>query len=122
MLSLRKTIISLIIIGIILPNLCFGQETSAIKIPTNFEEVKILGQKIFDSTKTVFPEMITKMWKQEVLPVWNKIGEKEWFTNRVKIFKEELRKEKQEMKESFQKEISIIFKSLFNKIKKSIDK
>jgi len=103
----------LIMMGLVLAGFSFAQEEN-VKIPENFQEAKGLLEKVFEILKDKLPQAISKIWKEEVVPVWQKIYEwlkvywlkfKNWFQN---IFqskaKEEIVKRKPVIEEEFEKE------------------
>jgi len=98
--SLDKTVIILAILGLILANFSLAQETTP---PASFEEAKKIGLKMLKK----IPEIIVKTWKEEVLPIWQKMWN--WFKINIwaKIqprVKEEVEKRKPQIKEEFKKE------------------
>lgn len=112
----KNIIIMLIISGVLLPSFSFAQG-EGIKFPENWEEIKAIGQKFWDAIIKDLPGIIVKIWQEEVLPIWQKMGDwfkmniwpeiDNWFQGgialeiekRKALFEEEFRKEKEEMKE-----------------------
>jgi len=111
----------LIIIGLMLPSFAFLQ-TQPIAPPENLEGAKKMGEKALETTQKELPGILEKIWKEEVLPIWQKMYD--WFKvniwpkieslfktkiqpqitkeveKRKPIIGEEFQKEKKEMKES----------------------
>ena len=127
--EIKNLVIFLIIIGLILPNFAYLQSQGP---PESLEEMKGLGDKALDVIRKFIPENFKKFWKEECLPIWQKIYN--WFKKTVwdpyfgPFFKkemekrkpdieEEFEKEKKEMKESAKKEVPKITKSLWQKLK-----
>jgi len=136
--SLYKTVIILAMVGLIFPSISLAQE---IKIPGTLGEVKEFGVKIIKAILEKLPAIIVKTWKEEALPVWQKMWN--WFKNiwnlyiwpkiewlwqkilslfgkemekRKPIIEEEFKKEKKELKE----ELPGVKKSLWEKFKELI--
>ena len=127
----------LIISGLLLPIFSFAQN-QPITPPKTLEEAKAIGEKALEVSKTKLPGIIEKIWKEEVLPVWQKMYEwfniniwpkiESWFKKEVQlrakeeiekrkpIIKEEFKKEKEEMKE----EVPEVTKSLWERFKELI--
>ncbi|MDO8436527.1 MAG: hypothetical protein Q7S82_04110 [bacterium] len=125
----------------ILPNLALAQvkedsffSTSAkasvgegITLPKDWGEIKAFGQMFWDATIGILPNFVKKIWKEEVLPFWRKMGD--WvqknilnpyiypfFNKEIKtrepIIEAEFQKEKKEMKESIKTEVPKLTKSI----------
>ena len=121
-------------VGILLPNFSFGQEQSQTNLPETLEEVKKIGEKALEVGEKELPGIIEKIWKEEVLPIWQKMWY--WFkTNiwsrvenwirpeiekRKEILKEGFEGKKEEMKEELKTEVPKTGKSLWEKFKELI--
>lgn len=126
---MRKVVSILILFGFLLPNFSFAQEV--IESPETLEEAKELGEEVLETTQKELPGIIERIWKEEVLPIWQKMYDwmknfwdkyiwstigsfiKEEFEKRSPFMKEEFEKEKEEMKEDVPK----VGKSLWEKFK-----
>lgn len=130
-------IIFSLISGLILPNLSFAQEQE-FKQPETFEEVQEIGEKALEVSKKELPGILEQTWKEEILPVWQKMYDwfktniwpkiENWFKKEVQprakeeiekrkpIIEEELKKEKEELKEELPK----VTKSLWERFKELI--
>jgi hypothetical protein len=123
---IRKIIIIWAIVGILLPSFAFVQ-TQPVSPPETLEEVKEIGKKI----EKEIPKMLEKVWKEEILPIWQKIYNwlkktfwdpylgpffKREIEKRKPIIEEEFKKEKEEMKE----ELPRVGKSLWERFKELI--
>ena len=71
---LYKSILSLLIIGLILPSFCFAQEGTP-QMPQDIEEAKSFG---FDILKRL-PEAIKDVWQNQALPLWQNMWD--WVKN-----------------------------------------
>jgi len=71
---LYKSILSLLIIGLVLPSVCFAQE-GTIQMPQDIEEAKSLS---FDILKRL-PEAIKDVWQNQALPLWQNMWD--WVKN-----------------------------------------
>ena len=125
---------------LILPSFSLAQ-TQTTTPPETLEEVKELGEKALKTSQKELPGILEKIWKEDVLPVWEKMYEKwsewwdsstqPWFQNiwekiatlfgkeiekRKPIIEEEFKKEKEEVKE----ELPEVTKSLWEKFKELI--
>ncbi len=135
---MKKTLSILIICGVLLPALSFGQDVSPVKVPENLEEAKELGQKALETGQKELPGLIEKIWKEEIMPLWQKMYDwfkaniwpkiKSWFMKfiqpeiekRKPALEEEFKKEKQEMKTEVQNQLPKIWDSLWEKFKELI--
>jgi len=138
---IKKIIPILIMFCLLLPIFSFAQE-SKIETPETFEEVKGIGNKALEIAQKKIPETLEKIWKEEVLPLWQKMGN--WMKNfwnsyigpwlesiwqkiksifgqeiekRKPIIEEEFKKEKEEIKEEIKKELPKVGKSLWERFK-----
>jgi hypothetical protein len=96
----------LIIFSLILPQVTFGQ-TEPISPPETFEAAKEKGEEALKIIPKELPGILERIWKTEVLSVWQKMYH--WFLSNIwsKIkawFKKEIEKRKPVIKEEFQKE------------------
>jgi len=135
---MKKTLSILIICGVLLPALSFGQDESPVKVPENLEEAKEMGQKALETGQKELPGLIEKIWKEEIMPLWQKMYDwfkaniwpkiKSWFMKfiqpeiekRKPALEEEFKKEKQEMKTEVQNQLPKIWDSLWEKFKELI--
>jgi len=79
-----KIIFFLLIFSLVLPGFSFGQAPlpQSITPPENLEEAKKMGEKALEATQKELPGILEKIWKEEVLPVWQKMYD--WF-NELRI-------------------------------------
>ncbi|MCP6719374.1 MAG: hypothetical protein KJI71_04030 [Patescibacteria group bacterium] len=123
-----KSLAILIIFGLVLsfPGFSFAQ-TENIEIPETLEEARELGEEVVGVGKKELPGVMERLWKEDVLPVWQKMYD--WFYNNIwfkvanllklevekrkSIIGEELKKETQEVKE----ELPGVTKSLWERFK-----
>jgi hypothetical protein len=136
---MNKVIAILILAGLLLPSFSFAQEqVPPIKAPETIEEVKEMGEKALEVGEKELPGIIERIWKEEVLPIWQKMYDwfktniwpkiQGWFKKEVTpeiekrkpLIKEEFQKEKKEMKESAKTELPKVSKSLWEKFKELI--
>ena len=107
-------LIVFVILSLSLSGFSFAQEKT-IKAPETLEEAKEMGERGIEEGKRKLPDIIVKIWKEEVLPVWKRMYEwfydniwlktKAWFQREVyPRTKEELEQRKQIIKEEFPKE------------------
>ena len=110
---ISKIISILIIFGILLPSFSFAQQS--ITPPGTLDEAKKIGERALETAQKEIPGIFERIWKEEVLPVWQKIFNWvkskiwepylwPWFENIQALFGEELEKRKPIIKEEFQKE------------------
>jgi predicted PurR-regulated permease PerM len=96
----------LIISGLILPSFSLAQN-QIIKIPETLAEAKKIGEKALQEAWKQLPEIVEKIWEEQVLPVWQKMWK--WFQENVwqkivSLFQKEAEKRKPIIEEEFQKE------------------
>lgn len=120
----------LILFGFLLSNFALAQEMGP---PGTIEKAKEMGKEALETTKEELPGIIGRIWKEEVLPVWQiiwdwakDIFESTWqriaslfgqeVEKRKPAIKEEFQKEKQELKE----EVPKVSKSLWERFKELI--
>jgi len=133
----KTIIIFLLTLGLLLPGFSLAQ----IEAPETIEEAKELGEEFFQKSKEQLPQIIGRLWKEEVLPIWRKMYEiwsnwwdfsiQPWLQNiwqrvmalfgqeiekRKPQIEEELEKEKEELKE----ELPDVTKSLWERFKELI--
>lgn len=127
---MKKIIVSLILVGILLPGFSLSQEPIKFQAPETMEEVKEIGGKALEVGEKELPGILERIWKEEVLPIWKKMYD--WFKlhiwakiwplaekeieKRKPLIKEEFQKEKEELKEEAPK----VGKSLWEKFKELI--
>lgn len=109
--------------GLILPSFSFGQ-TQSFQTPETLEEAKEIGKEALATAQKELPGILEKIWKDDILPVWEKMHNwfmaniwtkiESWFNS--ELIKEEFQKEKQEIK----KEAPEIGKTLWEKFKELI--
>jgi len=134
---ISKIIPILIIAGVLLPSFSFAQNQE-LKQPETFEEVQEIGERAVEIGKRELPGILEQTWKEEILPIWQKMYDwfktniwpkiENWFKKEVEprvkeeaekrkpIIEEEFKKEKEEMKE----EVPEVTKSLWEKFKELI--
>ena len=137
---IKKLIIISVIFGVFLPSFSFGQAPppQSITPPETLEEAKKMGEKALETTQKELPGILEKIWKEEVLPVWQKMYDwfevnvlpkiKSWFKKEIEPkVKEEIEKRKPVVEEEFQKEkeevkeeLPEVTKSLWEKFKELI--
>ena len=127
----------LLILGLLLPSFSFAQE-APITLPETLEEAKEIGERAAKETIERLPGILEKIWKEEVLPIWQRMYDwfmtnvwpkvESWFKKEVEprakeeiekrkpIIEEEFKKEKEELKE----EVPEVTKSLWEKFKELI--
>ena len=132
----NKIIIILAIVGILSPILSLAQ-TESITTPDTLEEAGKMGEKALKTAEEELPGILERIWKEEVLPFWQKMYDwfkantwpriegwfkkletpiKEEIEKRKSTAKEELGKEKEELKE----EAPQIGRTLWEKLKELI--
>lgn len=135
-----KSLITILLISLFLPNLILAQPPA--QMPETLDEAKELGEKALEVSKKELPGNLERIWKEEVLPLWQKmynwVNTKIWdryiwpwlqniwqkikdiFSKEVEerkpIIEEEFQKEKQELKE----EAPEVGKSLWERFKELI--
>ena len=132
-----KIIFFLLIFSLVLPGFSFAQPQS-FQTPETLEEAKEMGEKALETTQKELPGILEKIWKEEVLPVWQKMYDwfevnvlpkiKSWFKKGIEPkVKEEIEKRKPVVEEEFQKEkeevkeeLPEVTKSLWEKFKELI--
>jgi hypothetical protein len=108
------SLIFLIAWGLIFPLFSFAQQHS-VSPPQNKEEIKNFIQKAIETIKEKIPLIVAKIWKEEVLPVWQKMYDwfkrniwlkiENWFKDTLlPLLKGEFSENKPLIKEEFQKE------------------
>jgi len=127
----------LVILSLILPCFSFAQK-EGISPPKTLEEAKEMGEKVGKEVQIKLPGILEKIWKEQVLPVWQKMYDwfkkniwpkieslfkkevqpraKEEIEKRKPLIEEEFKKEKEELKE----EIPKVGKSLWERFKELI--
>ena len=121
----------LLIFGILLPNFAYLQNQTA-TMPETLGEIKKIGERATGSIQKTIPEIFKRIWREEVLPIWEKIYNwlKKTFWDpylgpffqreiekRKPVIEEEFKKEKVEMKESAKKEVPKATQSLWERFK-----
>jgi len=130
----KRGVIILILLGMILPNFSFAQG-EGVKLPENWEDIKAIGQRLFDVIVKDLPGVFVKIWQEEVLPIWQKMWNwlkenifdpyinpffKKEIESRKPIIGTEFQKEKKEMKEGIKIEAPQLIKSFWDKFKELI--
>ena len=135
--KIKNIINVLLILGLILPSFSFAQN-QPISPPKTLEEAKEMGEKALETGQKELPGIIEEIWKEEVLPVWQKMYDwfkkniwpkiESWFKKEVQprakeeiekrkpLIEEEFKKEKGELKE----ELPGVTKSLWERFKELI--
>ncbi len=128
---IKKLISILIIFGFLVPSFSFAQGSPQLAPPETIEKLKEMLQRATEVVQGVLPGTLEKTWKEEVLPIWQKMWD--WFKKtfwdpyiapffekevekRKPIVKKEFQKEKEEMKQ----ELPEVIKSLWDKLKELI--
>ena len=113
-------------------------QTQPLQPPETLEEAKEMGKKALEVSQKELPGILEKVWKEEVLPIWQKMYDwfkaniwpkiESWFKKEVEprvkeevekrkpIIGEEFKKEKEELKG----EVPEVTKSLWEKFKELI--
>ena len=109
----------LILFGFLLPNFLFAEGNNQIQTPGNIEKIKELGEKAIGVGKEALLGTLERIWKEEVLPIWQKMYDWTktklwepyiwpWFKKIwqivLKIFGQEVEKRKPAIEEEFKKE------------------
>ncbi|MFC1663771.1 hypothetical protein ACFL0A_01450 [Patescibacteria group bacterium] len=139
---LYKTIIIFSIVGLLLPSFTFAKQQPPIEAPETLDQAKEMGIQAGQELQKSLPEILKRIWEEEVLPLWNKMwnwaknlwnsflwpkienifkGEveprlKEEIEKRKPIIEEEFKKEKEELIE----ELPEVGKSLWERFKELI--
>lgn len=130
--QIKNIIGFLLVLGLILPGFGFAQETSNIQPPETLEEAKQMGKKALEVTKKELPGILEKIWKEEVLPLWQRMYDwfkeniwsrivpraKEEIEKRKSVIEKEFKKEKEELKQ----EVPKVGKSLWERFKELINR
>ena len=133
---MKKILTILILFGFLLPYFSFAQ-TDTITPPETLEEAKKQGEKALETTQKEMPGILERIWKEEVLPFWQKMYGwfkahtwptiKSWFKKIQSPIKEEIEKRKPIIKEEFQiekkelkEEAPKVGKTLWEKFKELI--
>ncbi len=90
--GVKHGLIILIMVGLWLPILTFAQ-TQPLSPPETLEEAKEIGERALETIPKELPGILERIWKEEVLPIWQKMYD--WFMANIwpKIkgwFKEEV--------------------------------
>ena len=109
----NKIIIILAIVGILSPIFSLAQ-TESVTTPDTLEEAGKLGEKALKTTEEELPGILERIWKEEVLPFWQKMYDwfkaniwpriVDWFKKIETSIKEEIEKRKPAVKEELEKE------------------
>jgi hypothetical protein len=96
--------ILLLISFALLPNVSLAQDSLQ---PETADQAKELGQKALEAGQKELPGIVEKIWKEEVLPIWQKMYD--WFLANVwaKVWpyaEKEIEKRKPAVEEEFHKE------------------
>jgi len=118
----RNALVFLLFLCSILPTFGLAQN-QPITRPETLEEAKEMGKRAFETTQKELPRILEKIWKEEVLPVWQKMYD--WFKENIwsKITpraKEEIEKRKPVIEEEFKKEKEELLKEEIPKVGKSL--
>lgn len=117
--------------GLLLPSFSFSQTSI---LPETPEEAVQLGEKVLEEGEKEVPGMLKTIWRDQVLPVWQKMFD--WFKAKIwpkfyswyqKEIAPELEKRKPLLEEEFEKEteevkqeLPAVGKSLWEKFKEII--
>lgn len=132
-----KILIILLAVGFLAPSFGFLQAQSTAP-PETLKEAKEMGERAGQEVKIKLPGILEKIWKEEALPIWQKIYQwfktniwlkiESWFRKAIEpwakeeiekrkpLIEEEFKKEKEELKE----EAPILGKSLWERFKELI--
>jgi len=109
----NKIIIILAIVGILSPIFSLAQ-TKSVTTPDTLEEAGEMGEKALKTAEEELPGILERIWKEEVLPFWQKMYDwckaniwpriEGWFKKIEISIKEEIEKRKPTVKEEFEKE------------------
>lgn len=123
----KNLVIILLICGFFLANFSFAQNQSLPNLPQNLEETKKMGEKAIEVAPKEMPGILERIWKEEVLPVWQRMYD--WFKENIwqkvsSLFKKEIEKRKPQVQEEFKEkkqelkeELPGVTKSLWEKLK-----
>ena len=106
-----KIILLFLAFNLVFPIAVFSQTPS----PENLKDLKDTGEKTVDAVKKELPGTVEKIWREEVWPIWKKMGEwllknvgepvAVWFKKNIEPrIKKEVETKKPQIKEEFQKE------------------
>ncbi|MDD2696765.1 MAG: hypothetical protein PHE52_01230 [Candidatus Pacebacteria bacterium] len=125
-------------LGLILPVFSLAQTENQVTPPETLDEAKQMGEKALEVGQKELPGIIERIWKEEVMPIWQKMFDwfkaniwpkiADWFKKfitpeiekRKPVIEGEFQKEKQEMKESAQTELPKAWDYLWEKFKQLI--
>ena len=111
----RKSLIALIILGLILPTFSLAQK----EIPQTVGEAKSLGLNIVNQ----LPEAVKKVWREEAMPllgrmwIWSKPVVDPWWQKFSGILGREVEKRKPAVEEEFKKEKEEMWSDIWQKLK-----
>ncbi|MBI4101468.1 MAG: hypothetical protein HY443_00695 [Candidatus Nealsonbacteria bacterium] len=127
--KLYRNIIILSIMSLGLAGFAFAQNPEP-EIPADLNQDQKIGEGIWGTIRQELPDVLEKIWQEQVIPVWQKMLD--WFNQKIgfkikglflgeierrgPIIKEEFEKEKQEAKEEAPK----VGQSLWQKFKNLI--
>lgn len=136
-LKIRRSVLILVILGLIMPIYSFGQVSPEIKLPGNFGEIKDAGLRALGS----LPELLRGVWdgfSGFCLNIWN-FFKNIWnsyifpyvanlwqqtlgkaIKERTPIIKEEYKKEKEQVKEEIKIKLPPTLKSFWERFKELI--
>jgi len=112
---MKKIFIVLVLFSFLLPIISLAQEEDRVKLPETMEEAKNMVGNVIKVGQQELPGNMKNMFKEDILPVWNKMYD--WFKvniwpkaekeikKREPALKEDVQKETGEMKEDVKKEV-----------------
>lgn len=134
----KNLVCLLIMLGLILPVFSLAQTENQVSPPETLDEAKQMGEKALEVGQKELPGIIERIWKEEVMPIWQKMFDwfkaniwpkiTDWFKKiiqpeiekRKPIIEEEFMKEKKEMKTDVENQLPKIWDYLWEKFKKLI--
>jgi len=66
-------------LGLLLPNLIFIFAQTPVEAPGTIEEAKEITHEAIDVVEKELPEILERMWREEVIPVWRNMWK--WLSN-----------------------------------------
>lgn len=117
--KLYRIIIILSIVGLILPNFSLAQEEFSAAMPQTVGEAKDLMTTILAK----LPEAVKGVWKEEALPLWQKMWEwarpvvEPWWNKLSGLLGKEVEKRRPGLEQEFQKENEEMQRDLWEKFK-----
>jgi len=128
---MKRGVALLILFGALLVGFSSAQESRGATMPEGLDDFKKIGERFLDVVRKDLPGIITGIWKKEVLPFWQKMGD--WFKENIfdpyinpffkkeieprgPVIEEEFEKEKEELKEDIKTEMPEAGRSIWERI------